>query len=248
MKRIMQIAAFLIALPLIAVPKVGAVDITIYDLVSSSPTGWYAQQENDEVEPGCLTGQAWDLEKFDLTGSSLTMVGGFDFANGYQGWTSGDIFLDINGDANYGPDNTGTGGGNSIVANTFGYDYVIDLDFSSGTYDVYSINGASTVKVFYNQNDESNPWQYASGGQSVWNDVAFGYWYYDDLEGRHYFVNVSLAFLAHGTNFTSHFTYQCGNDNLMGNGTKVPEPSTILLLGMGLLGGAIVVSRRRKKA
>ena len=66
-------------------------NITIWDGVSSS-SDWHGIQEDQEVEPGCIPGQLWDLEGFFLDGTMLTMVGGFDFENGYGGYQSGDIF------------------------------------------------------------------------------------------------------------------------------------------------------------
>lgn len=44
-----------------------------------------------------------------------------------------------------------------------------------------------------------------------------------------------LGWLSLGTTFTTHFTMQCGNDNLMGTGVIVPEPTSLLLMGMGCL-------------
>ena len=44
-----------------------------------------------------VTGQQWDLEGFFLSGSELTMVGGFDFENGEYAsghtYLAGDIFI-----------------------------------------------------------------------------------------------------------------------------------------------------------
>ena len=40
---------------------VSGVNITKYDGDSSSSSGWHGMQEDNEVEPGCLTGQEWDL-------------------------------------------------------------------------------------------------------------------------------------------------------------------------------------------
>ena len=39
--------------------------------------------------------QKWDLEGFFLQGTTLTMIGGFDFLNGESNYTSGDIFISI---------------------------------------------------------------------------------------------------------------------------------------------------------
>lgn len=217
-------------------------NITIWDREGSGSAG--NPMEDEEVTLNCVPGQEWDLEGFFLSGTTLTMVGGYDFING--GYGSGDIFLDIDGDAVYGPANNGSGSGKSVVSNLFGYDYVLDLDFDNFSYDIIDLTSGSpsTVTVYYGQNVASNPWQYSSGGDLLLNDVAMGY--YTGLSdgdvdgllgGYHNAVVVDLSFLGDNINFTSHFTMGCGNDNLMGSGTtSVPEPTPMILLGSSLIG------------
>ena len=228
-------------------------NITIYD-------GLGVAAEDGEVEPGCLNTQVWDLEGFFLEGSKLTMVGGFDFVNGVNGYpdyTSGDIFIDVDGDAQYGSSNTGGGSGQTDVNDTFGYDYVLDMDFASKTYSVVELTGSTTTTVWYGQNEESNPWLYKSGGTLVNGYQNQSMVYASGLSdsdtgftgGNHYAVGVDLSFLAPGTDFTSHFTMGCGNDNLMGQGTApVPEPATMLLFGTSLVGLAGYGKKRIHKA
>jgi hypothetical protein len=216
-------------------------NITIWDGVGSG-SGWYGgPHEDQEVEPGNLATQAWDLEGFYLKGATLTMVGGFDFVNGVadpyyashpsgrlERYLSGDIFIDINGDAKYGA-GTGTGvGGNAAVSNSFGYDFVLDLDFSTLSYKVYELTNDSKVELaWFSQNADGN--SFLDDGKITTGSFFDG--------GQHYFASVDLSFLKPGTVFTSHFTMQCGNDNLMGSGTApVPEPATMLLFGCGLIG------------
>lgn len=228
-------------------------NITIPDKTYSSATGWTGKQEDQEVEPGCITDQIWDLEGFFLQENTLTMVGGYNFVNGVDSLRSGDIFIDITGDAKYGPSNDNTGK-NSFVNNTFGYDYVLDLNFSSFTYSVYALTANSRVQtVTESINQEANPWRYSSNGTLLedWTNVSFDYLSnltnsdVNGLQGNyHNAASFDLSFLGSDVDFTSHFTIQCGNDNLMGKGTTTPESATMILFGLGLTGFAFL--RRRK--
>lgn len=239
--------------------------ITIVD-GNTKGTGWYDDDQvnykidDHEVEVGCQTGQNWDLEGFYIEGSKLTMVGGYDFANGYDGTTSGDLFIDIDGsygDPSILKDNKN---GNVEVESSFGYEYVIKFDFTDVdkvTYSVIDLRGVTTATttVYYDLNINSNPWNLASGGAVLENaggnadyktelsDVATGF-----TGGKHNALSVDLSFLGDGAEFTSHFTMSCGNDNLMGSGTvSVPEPGTLSLLSMGgfwLIG--LYFNRKRK--
>ncbi len=251
-KILLVVVAVALVFGLSAVQNVHALDfgqeITISDENVKKDQVWHGKDEDQEVEPGMQHGQRWDLEGFFLDGDILSIVGGYDFENGQSGWMPGDIFIDVTGDAVFG-DIHGTEGHND-VPNMFGYDYVIDI--TGDDYDVYKIDDTSTVTTaFYAANQGSSPWQYVSGGKevlSVTGGVTYKTYTEDILGfkgGDHNAMHgFDLSFLGdHINNFTVHYTMGCGNDNLMG---AVPEPSTLLLLGLGLL-GIVGVSRKGLK-
>ncbi len=240
-------------------------EITIYDENGSQGIG--SASEDNEAEPGMVQSQGWDLEGFFLDGTNLSMIGGYDFVNGKSGLDSGDLFIDIDGDAIYGDIDNKDTKGNKTVENTFGYDYVLDFDFDNFTYDVYELGaGSSTITSLYYQNQGSNPWRYADGGTVLATDVSFGYETglsdadtgFDGWGGSHNAVTgLDLSFISSDVpvDFIAHFTMECGNDNLMGAGTlsaeespagsETPEPGTMLLLSAGLIG--LAVSRKKFK-
>ena len=233
-------------------------NITIWDKMGSNPL----ENENNEVEPGDIQAQKWDLEGFFLNGNSLTMIGGFDFLNGASDgtntWLGGDIFISTNpGSVIY---------GNPPVNNspTFGYTHVFDMDYDNLTYQLYGITQNTVLSnVHFSQNAGSNPYQYVGGGTLI-TSGSFQFSDNPDLTGlglqpwynhgpdTHYSLMVDLTFLPQDTDFLAHFTEQCGNDTLVGWGQTpgsdpaVPEPTTIALVGTGLI--AIIGFGRYKRS
>lgn len=269
-KLVVSLVVVTLALTMLHVAKVQALNfgtnITAFDGIGEGTTGWNRRNEDQEVAKGCVGDQVWDLEGMFLQGSQLSLVGGFDFANGetapYGQVYSGDIFIDVTGDITYGKNITGLDpkkNGNKDVKNVFGYDYAIDLKFNNGslTYDVYEIDDDANLTMgWYRQNDTSGAWEYKNGGTLVQSGLSFDYQTglsnaeTGFLGGSHNAISLDLSFLGSEVNFTAQFTMGCGNDVMVGKGTTpgtvaTPEPGTLALVGLGLL-GAVVLNRKKR--
>lgn len=253
-----------------------AYNITIPDGIgeSGSQGDWYSGlHEDQEVEPNNQAEQKWDLEGFFLDGSKLYVVGGFNFRTGETGngrtFSSGDIFIDVTGDATYGQSHSQGGNGYSYLSNSlFGYDYVYHLDFQKNKYSLYKLNDSSLLETpYYEANSKSGPYLYNPSPRETKQDKgAITFTKLDDgdpllynLEGSgpHYAFSLDLADFLLESEFTVHFTIGCGNDSLMGkyippsetipplDAEPVPEPATVALLLTGLIGFALRQGIRR---
>lgn len=262
-KLAVSLCVVMLALATLHVVNVQALDfgkkITAYD-------GLGQADEDGEVALNCVNSQEWDLEGMFLKGTELSLVGGFDFANGekapYGQVYSGDIFIDVTGDIVYGQNITGlSGDGNQDVnENKFGYDYVLSLNFNGSalTYDVYKIDQTANLTMgWYRQNDTSGAWKYNKSGGTLFQSGLIG-GYQSGLSnadtgfggGLHNALSLDLSFLGSNQNFTAQFTIGCGNDAMIGKGTTpvvaTPEPGTLALVGLGLL-GAVMLKRKNRK-
>lgn len=226
-----KIKTIIVSMTMFVTLVTNAVNITINDGVGNG-SGWYStDRENQEVEPNTATGQVWDMESFDLTGTQLVMTGGFNFTTpvGYGGFGPGDIFFDVNGG---------------------GYDYVATVSSAGPTYDVYTLP-ADTHSVYYAENATSNPWKYKSGGSLFDTGLSVSYGSFSDIEGIHYTATLDITWLLSNINVGDvviiHNTMGCGNDNLMGQFTntyRVSESGNMFaMFGMG---GVALVAFRRK--
>lgn len=247
-------------------------DITIPDtVVGSGNTWWSRTTENQEVEPGNTTGQAWDMEAFlfDAAAKNLQLQGGFNMKNGHDGFYSGDVFIDVNGDAIWGAAITGDQSPNangyySVLNSAYKWDYAIVFGRSptagaggsalTGGYTVYSLVNATDLEVWYDQNNKSNPFRYLSGGVEVTGAAGtVAQSSFLNGEGTHYVLgDINLGFLPSlgaGQNITFHFAEGCGNDFIMGQTTSQSVADgglTLALLGMSLSALGIASRRMRR--
>ncbi len=221
-------------------------NITIPDGNQSGTSGsWYYGSgpgyEDQETEPGTVQSNVWDLEAMFIKDTTISMMGGWNFSNGYTYgghlYTSGDLFIDINNDG----------------YTTNEYDYVFDIDWASSAYSLYRLadNASYTSPLDITS---SKPWKVALLGDSdlietatftttssvSLSDLSNNNTGYEGDTTRYLATGFDLMPILTDLNvseiaFTAHFTMECGNDNLMGQGTApVPEPATIVLMGIGL--------------
>jgi len=218
----------LLVLLFVALPAFAS-NITIYDKNGGYGSGQGG--EDNETEPGMQLSQDWDLEGFFFDNNQLSMVGGFDFKNGYGGHTSGDIFIStVVGGPDYGDIDRSTGGDSQInVLNTYNYNYVLDLDFgdpnsplNSLGYKVYKIDAETVLKTAkYDENEGSSPWQYDTS-------------YTLTIDDKDY-TNVGSEFIESGV--FEYFEYDTTSSGFLGmNGNEVHY--TLTGFDLSFLGGA----------
>ncbi len=124
-------------------------------------------------------------------------------------------------------------------------DHGYELGLSITNAHLYSV--CSWDDVIYPQYAASNPWKIGNGV-----DLGLVDFIYSGNQNQHYVLEAMISLdrlgLSYGDSLGIHWTQQCGNDplNLKADvNTVVPEPSTLTLFFMGILGFFIQISRKK---
>lgn len=246
-----------------------SVNATLISVFSNPANGWTQFADEDGVGSGGFVGPGWGGQKFDaeyllyqLNGNTLSigLQTGFNLKYGKQ-WINGikyyagDLALSFDGDI------TGIGGS--------GYEYAVDFGLKTkdhygdkvGNNPLSGIDDAGLYSGITWNNDIlfpiSSPFAMDSGTliagalqENDWGREGSG-------ANRSYYRIVSfdisgISEILSGEEFTvhAHWTMSCGNDAIDGSfaeSTAVPEPTTVALLGIGLVGLAGAALRRKLK-
>lgn len=200
--------------------------------------GYYVAE--DYVGSGGYVGPGYGGQSFDVEYLALYMDGsdlyfaletGFNVTSGvlYNGYLykPGDFAIDVNSDGVY--------------------DYALDFSVSGSTanYSLYQVT--SWKDVMYAQHAAGNPFEYQTAKTS---SPLLSFAGSEGTSGSSYVLegafDMSYLTLYSGGPVTLHWTMECGNDYLNVTTSPVPEPSTLMLLGGGLL-AAMGFARKMKK-
>lgn len=193
-------------------------------------------------------GEYFDLEGLkvsftdDFVYVALANSFGYNASSSYynQNYRLGDLFI-------------GKDGGNK-------YEFAVDIvnDGTNGLYQVDSWNGLQEVDGSY-YNYSTIPallGAHEMNEGSFLGDVNSNVSFWDDFEKNPlgsgngdtwvYEFAISRSLLGDFNSLDFHINIGCGNDLMEESFSAIPEPTTIILFGIGMLGS--IVSVRRKKA